>query len=149
MATHSSILAWRIPWAEELGRLQSMGSQRVGHDWVTKHIHTKSNKWNQNVINFLAKQKFKSFLKCVYYLCYLYVCCCCCSVAQSCLTLCNPWTAACPGLPVPHHLPEFAQLHVHCISDAVLSSHPLSPPSPPAFHLSQHQGLFQGVGSFH
>ena len=32
LATHSSILAWRIPWTEELGRLQSMGSQRVGHD---------------------------------------------------------------------------------------------------------------------
>ena len=32
MATHSSILAWKIPWMEELGRLQSMGSQRVGHD---------------------------------------------------------------------------------------------------------------------
>ena len=32
VATHSSILAWRIPWTEELGRLQSMGSQRVGHD---------------------------------------------------------------------------------------------------------------------
>ena len=35
MATHSSILAWRIQWIEELGRLQSTGSQRVGHDWVT------------------------------------------------------------------------------------------------------------------
>ena len=35
MATHSSVLAWRIPWTEELGRLPSMGSQRVGHDWVT------------------------------------------------------------------------------------------------------------------
>ena len=35
MAIHSSILAWRIPWPEELGRLQSTGSQRVGHDWVT------------------------------------------------------------------------------------------------------------------
>ena len=33
MATHSSILAWRIPWTEETGGLQSMGSQRVGHDW--------------------------------------------------------------------------------------------------------------------
>ena len=33
MATHSSILAWRIPWTEEPGRLQCMGSQRVGHDW--------------------------------------------------------------------------------------------------------------------
>ena len=36
MATHSSILAWRIPWTEEPGGLQSMGSQRVGHDLVTK-----------------------------------------------------------------------------------------------------------------
>ena len=35
MAAHSSILAWRIPWTEEPGRLQSMGLQRVGHDWVT------------------------------------------------------------------------------------------------------------------
>ena len=39
MATHSSILAWRIPWTEEPGGLQSMGSQRVGHDRVTKHKH--------------------------------------------------------------------------------------------------------------
>ena len=37
MATHSSSPAWRIPWTEELGGLQSMGSQRVGHDKVTKH----------------------------------------------------------------------------------------------------------------
>ena len=36
MATHSSILAWKIPWTEEPGRLQSMGSQRVGHDLVTE-----------------------------------------------------------------------------------------------------------------
>ena len=35
MVTHSSILAWRIPWTEKSGRLQSMGSQRVGHDWAT------------------------------------------------------------------------------------------------------------------
>ena len=35
MATHSSTLAWRIPWREEPGRLQSMGSQRVGHNWAT------------------------------------------------------------------------------------------------------------------
>ena len=37
MATHSSTLAWRIPWTEEPGQLQSMGSPRVGHNWVTKH----------------------------------------------------------------------------------------------------------------
>ena len=39
MATHSSILAWRIPWTEEPGGLQSMGLPRVGHDWVTKATH--------------------------------------------------------------------------------------------------------------
>ena len=39
MATHSSILAWRSPWTEELGGLQSMGSQRVRHDLLTKHQH--------------------------------------------------------------------------------------------------------------
>ena len=40
MATHSSILAWKIPWTEEPGGLQSKVSQRVKHDWVTKHTHT-------------------------------------------------------------------------------------------------------------
>ena len=40
MATQSSILAWEIPWTEEPGKIQSMLSQRVGHDLVTKHTHT-------------------------------------------------------------------------------------------------------------
>ena len=39
MATHSNILAWKIPWMEEPGRLQSIGLQRDGHDWATSHIH--------------------------------------------------------------------------------------------------------------
>ena len=54
-----------------------------------------------------------------------------------------------PGFPVLHYLPEFAQIHVHWVSDAIRPSHPLSSPSSPAFSLSQHQGLFQWVGSFH
>ena len=40
MATHSSTLAWKVPWTEEPGRLQSMGSQRVGHDWATLLIYS-------------------------------------------------------------------------------------------------------------
>ena len=48
-----------------------------------------------------------------------------------------------PGFPVHHQLLEFAQTHVHCASDALQPSHPLSSPSPPVFNLSQHQGLFQ------
>ena len=50
---------------------------------------------------------------------------------------------------VHHQLPELAQTHVHWIGDAIQPSHPLLPPSPPAFSLSQHQGLFQWMGSEH
>ena len=48
-----------------------------------------------------------------------------------------------PGLPVHHQLPEFTQIHVHRVGDAIQPSHPLSSPSPPAPNPSQHQGLFQ------
>ena len=65
------------------------------------------------------------------------------SVAQSCLTLCDPMNCSTPGLPVHHQLPEFTQTHVHRVSDAIQPSHPLSPPSPPAHNPSQHQRLFQ------
>ena len=71
------------------------------------------------------------------------------SVAQSCLTLCNPMDSSMPGLPVHHQLPELTQTHIHWVSDAIQPSHPMSSPSPPAFNLSQHQGLFQWVGSLH
>ena len=54
-----------------------------------------------------------------------------------------------PGLPVPHHLLEFAQVHVHCISDAIQPSHPLMASSLSALDLSQHQGLFQIVVCSH
>ena len=63
-------------------------------------------------------------------------------VTQSCPILCSM-----PGLPVHHQLLELAQTHVHQISDAIHPYHPLSSPSPPAFNLSQHQGLFQGGSS--
>ena len=69
------------------------------------------------------------------------------SVAQSCLTLCEPMNRSMPGLPVHHQLPEFTQTHVHQVGDAIQPSHPLSSPSPPALSLSQHQGLLQRVGS--
>ena len=68
---------------------------------------------------------------------------CCGSVAKSCLTLGDPGDCSTPGFPVLHHLPELAQTYVHRVSDAIQPSCPLSSPSPPAFSLSQHQGLFQ------
>ena len=73
----------------------------------------------------------------------------CVLVTQLCLTLCDPLDCSMPGLPVPYHLPKFAQVHVHCIGDAIQTSHPLMPSSPPALNLSQHQGLFQLVDCLH
>ena len=74
---------------------------------------------------------------------------CCGSVAQSCPPLCDPMNSSTPGLFVLHSLPEFAQIRVHWVGDAIRPSHPLSSTSPSAFSLSQQQGLFQWVGSLH
>ena len=71
------------------------------------------------------------------------------SVSQLCPTLCDPMDCSMPGFLVHYQLPEPAQTHVHQVSDVIQLSHPLSSPSPPAFNLSQHQGLFQGVSSLH
>ena len=65
------------------------------------------------------------------------------SVAQSCLTLCDPKNRSMPGLPVHRQLLESTQTHVHRVGDAIQPSHPLSPPSPPALNLSWHRGLFK------
>ena len=66
------------------------------------------------------------------------------SVTQACLTLCDPMDCSMPGFPVHHQLLESTQTHVHRVSDAIQTSHPLLSPSPPAFNFFQHQGLFQG-----
>ena len=71
------------------------------------------------------------------------------SVTQSCPTLCDPMNCSTPGFSVHHQLLEPTQTHVHQVGDAIQPSHPLSSPSPPAFHLSQHQGLFKWVSSSH
>ena len=63
--------------------------------------------------------------------------------------LCNPMDCSTPGPPVHQQLQEFTQTHVHWVSDAIQTSHPLSFPSPPAFNLSQHQGLFKWISSSH
>ena len=64
------------------------------------------------------------------------------SVAQSCLTLCDPMDCSTLCFPVPHQLSEFTQTHIHWVSDVIQPSHPLLSPSS-SFNLSQHQGLFQ------
>ena len=71
------------------------------------------------------------------------------SVAQSCLTLCDPMNCSTPGLPVHHQLLEFTQTHVHRVGDTIQPSHPLSSPFPPAPNPSHYQGLFQWVSCLH
>jgi len=66
--------------------------------------------------------------------------CYCCSFSH--VWLCSPMDCSTPGFPVLNDLPELAQTHVHWVSDAIQPSHPLSSPSPPAFNLPQHEGLF-------
>ena len=67
----------------------------------------------------------------------------------SCIWLCNPMDYSMPGFPVHHQILEFTQTHVHWVGDAFQPSHPLLYPSPPAFNLSQHQGIFKWVSSLH
>ena len=65
------------------------------------------------------------------------------SVAQLCLTLCDPMDCSTPGYPVHHQLLELTQTYVHRVDDVIQPSHPLLSPSPPTFNLSQQQGSFQ------
>ena len=69
------------------------------------------------------------------------------SVAKLWVTLCDPPDCNTPGFPVHYQLPELAQTHVHPAGDAIQPSYPLLSPYPPAFDLSQHQGLFKWVNS--
>ena len=137
MATHSSILAWRIPWTDEPRGLQSMRSQRIGHRCVTNtfvfiklslrllvfqafwpfhqisgvstgHI-SPSLAPSQNAPCFAVIPLVKWKVK----------------VSQSCLTLCYPMDCNMPGFPVLHQLPELTQTHFHWVSDAIQPSHPV------------------------
>ena len=66
-----------------------------------------------------------------------------------CPTFWDPMDCSTPGLPIHHQLPELAQTHVHWVGDAIQPFHPLLCPSPPAFNVSQHQGLFKWFSSSH
>ena len=73
---------------------------------------------------------------------------CFCSVTKPCPAFWDHIDSNIPGFPVLQSLPEFAQIHVHWVGDAIQPSHPLLPPSPCAISLHQHHGLFQLVGSY-
>ena len=127
MATHSSTLAWKIPWTEEPGRLQSMGLQTVRHHWATSYflflsLKKKESSYYLIKVVMLTQSRLHQFS----------------SLTQSCPTLCNPMNCSMPGLPIHHQLPEFTQTHIHWVSDVIQLSHPLSSPSSPAPNPSQH-----------
>ena len=98
MAIHSRILAWRIPWTEEPGRLQSMGSQRIRHDWATKtslsfHFHGSGTLLGE--LERWVRKKFIFLLRC------LQTAPAAAKSLQSCPTLCNPIDGSQPGCPIP------------------------------------------------
>ena len=92
MATHSSTLAWRIPWTEEPGGLQSMGSQGVRHDWVTNTLYT----WYTCYVCYRCQYGESQFLRIILLLCAVL-----CLATQSCPSLCDP---------VDCSLPDFSDL---------------------------------------
>ena len=71
----------------------------------------------------------------------------CCSVDKSCLTLCNPMDCSTPGFPVLHYFPDFAQVYVRWVGDAIWPSHPLLPSSPFAFPIVQYKRFFKMFSS--
>ena len=134
MATHSSILAWTTPWTEKPERLQSMESQK-SQVCLSNWAHTlivKASLWLLLIPNNWVVMYIHSII----------------SVAQSCLTLCDPMDCSMPGFPVHHRLLELTQTHIHWFGDAIQPSYPLTSPSS-AFNLSQHQSLCQWVSSSH
>ena len=135
MATHSSVLAWKIPGTGEPGGLPSLGSHRVGHDWsdlaAARSILDAALSNSSTLIPaaFLFKNSYSVQF----------------NSAPLSPTLCNPMNCNTPGLPVRHQHPASTQTHVQCVGDAIQPSHPLSSPSPPALNLSQHQSLIKWV----
>ena len=147
MAPHSSTLAWKIPWTEEPGRLQSVGSLRVRYDWATllslfTFMHCRR-KWQPTPVSSVLAWRIPgmgepgglppmgshrvrrdwSNLAAAAAAVIQFS-----SVAQSCLTLCNPMDRGTPGLPVHHQLLEFTQTRAHWVGDAIQPSYPLSSP---------------------
>ena len=140
MATHSSVLAWRIPGMGEPGGLPSMELRRVRHD--SSNLAAAATHGYLGDLPFYDRpfsplqlctthlsvsmplHKFFPLPKMSFYLIFPSICC---SVAQSCLSLCSTMDCSIPGFPVLHHLLELAQIHVHWVSDAIQPSHPVIP----------------------
>ena len=124
---------WESPWGprelEQVSQVPPVGGCRrmsLCHQTFSFLKQTQSLQEQEEAATFLAFPPASQFS----------------SVAQSCLTLGDPMDCSTPSLPVLHYLLELAQTHVLRVGDAFQPSHPLLSPSPPAFNLAQHQGLF-------
>ena len=166
MTTHYSILAWKIPWTEEPGGVQSKGLQRVGHNWV------RVVPWNHTNLSYSSRDQISKIkvsqdyivsgssrgesLLCSasrghqhslaydpFYMSLSF------QFSHSCLTPCDPMDCSTPGFPVLHQLSEFTPTHVRWVGGAIQPPHLLSSLSPSTFNNSQHQGLFKWVSSSH
>ena len=147
MATHSSVLAWRIPGTVDPGRLLSMRLHRVGPDW-SDLVAAAAAIFSLFVIKSLD---LHVIFECVYFNKYwwlfllhlIIVVSATALISHSVMSNSELWGLQHARLPcLFHHLRELAQAHVDWVHDAIQQSHPLSSPSPSAFNLSQHQGLF-------
>ena len=134
---HACLFYWigSLIWHQNIWRAKVPGSSE--HNGVHKrnpcHHSPKSlHSLFEFTLAFLQLESFRVLTPSVQYS----------SVTQLCPILCNPMVCSMPDFPVNHHLRELAQTQVHRVSDAIQPSHPLSFPSPFAFNLSQHQGLF-------
>ena len=119
------------------------------------HYIYRQNSFHHNlargILYYLSHSDMKSWIWELFYLNLLKVVdstasCCSDSVHKLCPTVCNPMDRSMSGLPVPHHLPEFTQVHIYWIGDAIQLSHPLQPSFPFAFNLYQQQSVFQLAG---
>ena len=164
MGPHCSILAWRIPWIEELHGLQSMRLQRVEHDWELTlsffHIFlVLFSLWNIGILS--TSQHCKHFLghNCfplqILFFSHSQAVCDTSLQFNSVQSLSRvrlfavPWTAARQAsLSITNSRSPTKAMSMK-VGDAIQPSHPLSSPSPPALNLSQHQGLFQWVSPSH
>ena len=137
MATHSSVLAWRIPGTEEPVGLPSMGLHRVGHNWSDLAAAAAAYKIQcGHLISYTTYRYSHSFSCALLPVFFIHTLSISSVQSLSCVGLCDPMDYSMPGFPDHHQLLELTQIHIHRVDDDIQPPQPLSSPSPPTFNLS-------------
>ena len=143
-------------WCEDTSTSQGMpeAPRSEGRGWDTFSLtaHGRNQPWKHLDFGLLASRTVTQYTPFILSHPAYDICCdcpLCCLVTRLCLILWDSMDCSTSGLPVLHYLLEFVQIHVHLVGDTIQPSHPLSSPSPPAFNLSQHQGLFSNELALH